>query len=102
MHKVSTNLAYTGPSGEPVLSQSFTLTDKETEVVALHGQIVDEGFGHVEAGVHALSVLPSPDGNFVEWLSGGALSVAANGALTSSDPAVIDWCRAVTSNGAVW
>lgn len=101
MEKVKTNLAYVGDQGQPVLSTTYKFTGTEPEVVDLREEIVAEGFDKTEAAVHAVSVLPCPDAEFVEWLSGGTLTLDENGSLTG-DPAVLLWLDAVKTKGGAW
>lgn len=101
MNKTPATFAYTDTADRPVLTQTFEFDHREAEVVSLRQQIEQEGFALIEAGVHAVAALPSPDPLFVEWLTSGAFSLDATGSLTS-DPLTMRWLAKVRDTGRAW
>ena len=102
MQKHSVNLAYLGPDGQPVLSTAYRFEGTEREVVDLRREIASETpLGSIHAGVLALAAQPRPNAEFVEFLTGGTLTLDETNSLTG-DPAVLMWLDSVRRTGRAW
>lgn len=92
MYEIGTNLAYE-VDGVIILSKAYVMDAKEQEAAALAANLRHEGMTRVEAGAHAVSVLPQVDPDFVQFLTGGVLSTK-NGRL-SGEQSTLEWLARV-------
>lgn len=105
MKKHGAPLTYLAPNGTAVVSQPFTLTDREVEVVEVRDLIVAEGdHSPVQAGLLTLPVMPDADPSFVEWITCGVVRYSSFGTFGrfDIDPDVASWAETVALTGKVW
>lgn len=103
MKKHGAPLTYTDPHDNPVLSQRFTLDEREREVAEVRDLIVAEGVtAHPgRAGLLALPALPHAEPAFIEWLTCGLFTIDHQGFVTT-EPDVLSWLTGIRETGRVF
>lgn len=103
MLKHTNPLAYVTPTGEAVLSQRFTLTEREAEMVEVRDlAVAEEGLTVQQAGLLVGVAHVGNDPAFIEWLTCGVLTYNPEDGKWIGDPDVVAWVHAVAETGKVW